>query len=87
MKRFTKKRVLILLGIVLAGGVAGLIVSMVLNKPQTLQGYETPGGLVYDCSRPIAVEDRGDKTVFGNPSPQPIHQADADKYCHYAGIE
>lgn len=66
---------------------SGLLVIFRLYHYPTTMSYEDANGKIYECSRPLKAK-MGTVTVLGHPQGLiPVNQAEANKYCSYAGIE
>lgn len=81
-----KRNIYYLLPAVLA--VIGIAVfAYIKTRPKTMTFYEDANQWIYECSRPIRGVDRGLKTGMGATTLSPVDMNEANKYCHYTGIE
>jgi hypothetical protein len=83
-----KIKKLIMFLVSLVGLAIVLVVVFKVYHYPTLASYENRDGTIYECVRPIKA--KSSKAIAGLGHPQglvPYSQADADKYCHYEGIE
>ncbi len=76
-----------LIGVLVVSTLASLIAAKFIFS-QTLTSYQDGDGNIYGCSQSIKAR-KGTETAFlgHEQGLVPANKADADKYCHWVGIE